>query len=96
MCGGITQPEPQEETQVKAVLAPVFPQRQISRNTQQNSNNSRFIQGIEVIKGTIVDVTHVCEAGTEPAQRRATDTSAAAPFPFIPFPEPQGTGSPFV
>lgn len=93
MCGGITQLEPQEETQAKAVLAPVCPKRQISRNTQQNSNNSRFIQGIEVIKGVIVDVTHVCEAGREPAQRRATDTSAAAPFPFIPFP---GSGPLFV
>lgn len=46
----MTQPEPQEETQVKAVLAAVFPTRRVRRNTQPNSNNSRFVQGINVIK----------------------------------------------
>lgn len=33
----MTQPEPQEETQVKAVLAAVFTTRRVRRNTQPNS-----------------------------------------------------------
>lgn len=49
MCGGIKLPEPPEETLVKAVFR-FFPKRQVSRGTQQNSNNSRFIQGIKVLK----------------------------------------------